>query len=148
MERTLSEEEGKLLDEMMELAQVKNLQGLHRFVTEHCGESDIDFIDEKLRAMPVPNGKLRETFILVVNAFIKYARDHGTYPATPAVLSRMRVFTEVAAYYQTSTRTAGHKVQQLVALGWIEPVHGNIKNPIATWHSALETGKRHPGIIK
>lgn len=148
MNRMLSEEEGKLLDEMIELAGVKGIQGLHKFVSEHCGESDLDFLDVTLRQkMPKPNGKFKETFILVVNEFVKYAREHGSYNETPASLSRQRINAVVASHFQTTDRTAGRKVGQLIALGWIETWKGNIKNPIATWYEAVKNGKPHPSII-
>lgn len=146
MARTLSEEEEHLLDEMIELAQVKNLNGLYKFVASHCGESDLDFIDEKLRLnMPAPTGKFRETFIIVVNDFVKYGQNAGTYPKTPATLSRAHIHATVASHFQTTDRTAGRKVNQLIALGWVERWHGNIRNPILTWYEALESGKPHPG---
>jgi len=145
----LSEDEGRMLDEMMELAGVKGIMGLHKFVSEHCGESDLDFLEVTLRQkMPKPNGKFKETFILVVNEFVKYAREHGSYNETPASLSRQRINAVVASHFQTTDRTAGRKVGQLIAMGWIEPICGNIRNPIATWYGALESGKPHPGITR
>ncbi len=149
MPRNISDEDGTFLDDAMEIAGAKSIQGLYEFVKGHVSEHELDFNDDVLRKnMPTPQGNLRDVFITIVNYFIKYAQDMDTYPETPPGLSKIRIVAAVAEYQQVTMKTAAHKIGALASLGWIEFWHGNIRNPVLTWYEAKENNKRHPGISR
>jgi hypothetical protein len=143
----LSAEDQELLEDAIELSRSRDVRGLYNFVMQHCSEGDLNVLDERLIGkMPEPVGKYREAFIIVCNEFIKQAYRAETYPITLPAMSRDLIHAAVAAHYQCTMRTAGQKVNQLVAQGWIERGTVGIKNPLMTYKNAQDRGLRHPGL--
>ena len=148
MARTLTGADETTLEDIFELVGKRTLEDVYAFVKEHVDEGSITFSDPTLRTlnMPAPKGKQHDAFVLIVNEFFRLAKESKIYPELPSYIGRRKLSHVVSEFTQVSVRIAQMKVDQLVAVGWLESKYGNIQNPVALWWRALQNGRPHPGI--
>jgi len=147
--RTLDDAEEQALNETMELSGSKSIASLRDFVKEHSVDCNVEFIDDRLSeaGMPAPGGKLRDPFVHIVNTFIKLSRKRGIYPEMISFVSKKVLSMHLGEYMNLSPKTAESRIDQLVAIGWLDSIYANIQNPVATWYNAKTGGINHPGIV-